>query len=307
MRIEVPGGKYVVAVSGGVDSVVLLDLLRLYPGVKVTVAHFDHGIRDDSHLDRAHVAELARRYRLPFVYDKGRLGANASEADARTARYEFLNKVRLSTESDALVTAHHENDVLETAIINLLRGTGRKGLSSLTNGEGIIRPLLEVPKSEIIDYAQRHGLVWREDSTNMNTKYLRNRVRLGMVPNWSEQDKRQLLDLSHNMRGLNQEIDEIIHDATSSAAFREGNSDIGDPSSVNSLNREWFILLPHAVSREVIASWLRDQGLREFDRNTIERLTTAAKTAANGKVIDVVKGYHMHIGSDHLALVSLER
>src|SRR6476469_10942255 len=166
MRIEIPGGKYVVAVSGGVDSVVLLDLLRLYPGVKVTVAHFDHGIREDSHLDRAYVAELAKRYRLPFVYDKGQLGPDASEAEARRARYDFLSKVQQKTGSDALVTAHHENDVLETAIINLLRGTGRKGLSSLTNGEGIIRPLLDVPKSEIIDYAKRHGLQWREDSTN---------------------------------------------------------------------------------------------------------------------------------------------
>lgn len=303
MRIEIPGGKYVVAVSGGVDSVVLLDLLRMYPGVKVTVAHFDHGIRTDSHLDRAHVAALARRYGLPFVYDKGQLGPGASEAEARRARYEFLTKVQESTRSDALVTAHHENDVLETAIINLLRGTGRKGLSSLTNGEGIIRPLLEVPKSEIIDYARRHGLVWREDGTNKNTKYLRNRIRLDMVPNWSEQDKRQLLDISLNMRGLNQEIDSLITDVTApskSDTFR-------GQTSGSSLNREWFILLPHNVSREVLAGWLRSRGVREFDRTTLERLTVAAKTAANGKAIDVVKGYHMHVGRDDLALKSLER
>jgi tRNA(Ile)-lysidine synthase len=193
MKMQVEPGKYVVAVSGGVDSVVLLDLLRMYPGVRVVVAHFDHGIRDDSHLDRAHVQALARRYRVPFVYDKGRLGAGASEADARTARYDFLRKAQAASEADAIVTAHHQDDVLETAIINLLRGTGRKGLSSLTSGEGIIRPLLDVPKSEIIDYAKRHRLQWREDSTNLSTDILRNRVRHELLPNWSAHDKHRLL------------------------------------------------------------------------------------------------------------------
>jgi tRNA(Ile)-lysidine synthase len=290
MRIEIPGGKYVVAVSGGVDSVVLLDLLRMYPGVKLTVAHFDHGIRDDSHLDRAHVEELARRYRLPYVYDKGELGPGASEAEARQARYEFLKRVREMVEADAVVTAHHENDVLETAIINLLRGTGRKGLSSLTNGEGIIRPLLEVPKSEIIDYAQRHGLVWREDSTNTDMHFLRNRIRQEVLPNWSDQDKQSLLAVSRRMRSLNQEIDALIGEKI------RGN-----------LERDWFILLPHNVSREVMAAWLRHHNVRDFDRSTLERLTVTGKTASHGKAIDVVKGYSMHVGADDLALKHHER
>jgi tRNA(Ile)-lysidine synthetase-like protein len=237
MKIQVEPGKYVVAVSGGVDSVVLLDLLRMYPGVHVVVAHFDHGIRDDSHLDRAHVQTLAQRYQLPFVYDKGRLGPGASEADARTARYDFLRKAQVASSADAIITAHHQDDVLETAIINLLRGTGRKGLSSLTSGEGIIRPLLEVPKSEIIDYAKRHRLQYTQ----------------------------------------------------------------GD------LDREWFILLPHAVSREVMASWLRGRNIRDFDRHALERLTVAGKTAEHGKVIDIVRGHKMKVGMQHLALEHPER
>ncbi|MBC7581677.1 tRNA lysidine(34) synthetase TilS [Aeromicrobium sp.] len=300
MKIDMPGGKYVVAVSGGVDSVVLLDLLRMYPDVKITVAHFDHGIREDSHLDRAHVQQLARRYQLPFVYDKGRLGDGASEAEARQARYAFLAKVRERTQADALVTAHHENDVLETAVINLLRGTGRKGLSSLTSGEGIIRPLLDVPKSEIIDYAQRHGLVWREDSTNGDSKYLRNRIRNDMLPSWSMHDRGRLLAVSRRMRTVNQEIDTLISDVMP----RPGGSSAHEPTA---LNRQWFILLPHNVSREVMASWLRQHGVRDFDRNTLERLTVAAKTATNGKAIDIVKNHSMHVGPDHLALRVRER
>lgn len=290
MKIDVGAGKYVVAVSGGVDSVVLLDLLRMYPDVKLTVAHFDHGIRDDSHLDRAHVESLAKRYRLPFVFDKGRLGAGASEAEAREARYKFLDNVKTKTGAHAVVTAHHQDDVLETAIINLLRGTGRKGLSSLTNGEGIIRPLLDVPKSEIIDYAKRHGLEWREDSTNTNTDYLRNRIRHELLPSWNDHDKQRLLDVSRQMRRVNQEIDAIM------GQNLQGN-----------IQREWFVLLPHNVSREVIASWLRHHTIREFSHDTLERLTIAAKVAEPGKAIDVVKGYRMLVGKQDLALKHDER
>lgn len=290
MKIEVEPGKYVIAVSGGVDSIVLLDLLRMYPGVKLTVAHFDHGIRDDSHLDKRHVERLARRYKLPFVYDAGRLGPGASEADARHARYAFLKKVQASTGAGAIITAHHQDDVLETAIINLLRGTGRKGLSSLTSGEGIIRPLLDVPKTEIIDYAKRHGLAWREDSTNQSQDYLRNRIRHEMLPSWSARDKQSLLDTTRRMRALNAQIDEAI-----------------GPNIQGDLERSWFILLPHLMSREIIASWLRYHSIRDFDRHTLERLAIAGKTAEPGKVIDIVNGHRMRVGKRRLALETAER
>lgn len=290
MKIEVEPGKYVIAVSGGVDSAVLLDLLRMYPGVRLTVAHFDHGIRSDSHLDRQHVHALTKRYGLPFVYDKGELGPGASEAEAREARYRFLHTVQSQTGADAIVTAHHQDDLLETAVINMLRGTGRKGLSSLTSGEGIIRPLLDIPKSEIIDYAKRHGLKWREDSTNNDIDYLRNRVRLEMLPLWSAEEKQRLLDVTKRMRLLNAEIDEAI------AASVTGD-----------IARNWFVLLPHMVSREVMAGWLRHHDIRDFDRHTLERLTVAGKTAAPGKAIDIVKGHAMRVSREYLALERAER
>src|SRR4051794_19867846 len=117
-------GSYVVAVSGGVDSMALLHYLQTRPGIKLTVAHFDHGIRDDSPEDRKLAQEVAKSYKLPFVYHEGRLGGEASEATARAARYDFLNKVRRSSQAQAIITAHHQDDLLETAILNMLRGTG---------------------------------------------------------------------------------------------------------------------------------------------------------------------------------------
>src|SRR3990172_5722177 len=132
--VDIKLGTYVVAVSGGVDSVVLLHLLvqkgqraegRGQSKYNFIVAHFDHGIREDSKLDRELVQELAKKYNLPFVYNQGNLGPKASEATARDARYAFLNKVKDSVSAQAIITAHHQDDVLETAIINLLRGTNR--------------------------------------------------------------------------------------------------------------------------------------------------------------------------------------
>lgn len=285
MQFEIPTGKYVVAVSGGVDSVALLDLLRLHPGVKLVVAHYDHGIREDSNEDKRHVQRLAKRYGLPFVYDAGHLGPGASEAEARDARYAFLRRVQRASGADAIVTAHHQDDVLETAVMNLLRGTGRKGLSSLVSGEGIIRPLIDVPKTELIDYAKRHGLTWREDSTNANTDYTRNHIRHNVLSKWSAADKQRLIDLVKTMRQVNQEIDDAL------AGSVQG-----------SLSREWFALLPHTVAREVMAAWLRQHDVRDFDSPMLERLTVAAKVAEPGKAIDIVKGRVMQVGKQDLAL-----
>src|SRR5262249_18822874 len=153
----------VVAVSGGVDSMTLLDVLAKQPDLRLVVAHFDHGIRADSEQDRQLVQAAAERYGLPFVFDMGHLGPATSEAKARRARYDFLRRVQRSSGARAVVTAHHQDDVLETAMLNLLRGTGRRGLTSLNSRPGLERPLLDTPKWKIKDHALSARLNWRED------------------------------------------------------------------------------------------------------------------------------------------------
>jgi tRNA(Ile)-lysidine synthase TilS/MesJ len=96
------------------------------------------------------------------------LGPKTSEAKARDARYKFLEEVKAVNKAKAIVTAHHQDDVLETAILNMLRGTGRRGLTSLQNRKNLIRPLLKFSKAAIKNYAKSHKLKWREDSTNEN-------------------------------------------------------------------------------------------------------------------------------------------
>jgi tRNA(Ile)-lysidine synthase len=293
MKVKLEPGKYVVAVSGGVDSMVLLDLLRQVPGVELVVAHFDHGIRSDSAADRVFVQDTAKSYGLPYGFAEGKLGVNASEAVARNARYVFLRRAMSEHSATAIVTAHHQDDVLETVIINLLRGTGRKGLSSLRSTNDIKRPLLKFSKEQIRQYAEKNKLLWREDSTNQDESYLRNYVRLRLLPRLGTVEKNRLLQIISSAIDTNQQLDNELLRLL--------------PTTNENLQRREIIKLSHAEARELIAAWLRSNGLRDFDRTTLERLVVAAKTAKAGKRVDILRHTSMHIGRTDLALEHIER
>jgi tRNA(Ile)-lysidine synthase len=294
MKVTVPMGHYVVAVSGGVDSMVLLSMLHQIPNLRLTVAHFDHGIREDSLEDRRLVQAAALKYRLPFVYNQGQLGAGASEATARQARYDFLHKVCQAAGAKAIITAHHQDDMLETAIINILRGTGRRGLSALKSHDQLIRPLLTYSKKQLQTYATEHHLEWREDSTNQNQKYLRNYVRSRILSKFTAEQRQKLLQHVEIAAQLNQELESLMA------------TQLHIQPHTHKLDRHWFINLPHNVAREVLASWLR---LRQvtFDRKTLERLVVAAKTYQPHKQADISGNFFMTVSEDYLALASRDR
>lgn len=172
--------KIVVAVSGGVDSVVLLDTLARNPGSlnvepsELVVAHFDHGMRQDSVADARFAQELAAKYGLPFETRREELGG-ASEELARDRRYGFLYEVAEKYEAK-LATAHHLDDLVETVALNIQRGTRWRGLAGMSDSR-IFRPLLKRTKSELESYAVGERLEWCEDETNKQDVYQRNRLR----------------------------------------------------------------------------------------------------------------------------------
>lgn len=284
------------AVSGGVDSVVLLDLLSKQTGITLIVAHFNHGIREDSDLDEVLVAKLASQYNLAFVTERGQLGPDVSEAAAREARYAFLDRVLHAHQADAIITAHHEDDMLETAIINVLRGTGRKGLSSLQSHEHLLRPLLHETKESIYTYARQHHLEWREDSTNADEKYLRNYVRHTILTKFTDAQREHLLALISKAKHLNDTIDDLLN--------KELHIDI----SKDAISRHWFIMLSHSVAREVLLGWLRtrNNGMT-LDRKTLEYIVIQAKTLAPGQRISVTKDLEIEVGKERLALKRRDR
>jgi tRNA(Ile)-lysidine synthase len=294
MQIAIEPGTYVVAVSGGVDSMVLLDLLHGQKDIEVVVAHFDHGIREDSAEDRQLVQSVAAELGLPFVYADGHLGKQTSEATARQARYDFLRATAREYGAQAIITAHHQDDMLETAVINLLRGTNRRGLSSLKSGGDIVRPLLTYSKAELRQYARAHNLKWREDSTNQDKRYLRNYIRYQLLARFTEADRQRLIQVLADSAKHNQEL-EVLLDTQLVVLEQDG-----------SLNRQQLTHLPHAIAREIIATWLRKHGVT-FDKTTLERLVVAAKTSQPGNRIDVVAGWQMQVSKTTLALRHPER
>jgi tRNA(Ile)-lysidine synthase len=295
LPVDLYPGRYVVAVSGGVDSVVLLHLLRNHPEHRLTVAHFDHGIRPESADDERFVRDLAQIYRMPYVFKRASLGPEASEAQAREARYDFLQAIRAAAGADAVLTAHHQDDVLETAIHNIIRGTGRRGLTSLKSTDIIKRPLLGIPKADILEYALRNNLQWREDSTNAQDIYTRNYIRHHLLPRLGSQGREKLLNLIHDASLRNAEIDEsILHN-------------LEQLSENNKIKRVPFIMLTHAVAREVMAAWLRQNGLPNIDSKMLERLVRAGKTFKPTKLVHAGSHWGMEVGKDFLALVQIER
>jgi tRNA(Ile)-lysidine synthase len=185
------GDPVVVAVSGGADSVCLLDVLaRLAPAMDLAlvVAHFDHGLRgeeDDS--ETRFVLGLAEERGAAFDTEKAAStldGEGGREARAREARYAFLERVRQRHGARRVATAHTLDDQAETVLMRLLRGTGPSGLSAIppVREPGIVRPLIRVRRREVEAYLEARGLPWRTDPTNLQAGPLRNRIRLELLP-----------------------------------------------------------------------------------------------------------------------------
>lgn len=204
--------KYILAVSGGIDSVVLLDMMSKLPSHQLVVAHFDHGIRPDSHRDAEFVRTLAKKYGHDFELAREELGANASEDLARRRRYKFLRQLSKKYQAP-IVTAHHADDVVETIAINHVRGTGWRGLAVLDSD--IVRPLLDKTKAELKDYAKKQGLTWREDSTNASDAYLRNRIRR-KLDKIEPAEKQKIHTLRQHQlklkRDIEQEVKQLVGD-----------------------------------------------------------------------------------------------
>ena len=187
--------KIIAAVSGGADSVVLLDLLAKEQeafGMTVVVAHFNHQLRGaESEGDEQLVAQRARHYGFEFYVERAntaeysrytRLGIQEA---ARKLRYEFFDKLLISSGFDKIATAHNADDNAETILLNLFRGAGVQGLSGIPlyrDDRKIIRPLLFAQRDEIEEYANVEGLEFRTDSSNLKDHYTRNFLRHNILP-----------------------------------------------------------------------------------------------------------------------------
>lgn len=176
-------------VSGGVDSVVMCELFYS-AGLPFAIAHCNFQLRaTESDEDELFVKQLASHYNVPFHHTRFETEAFAkknkfsTQVAARELRYEWFEKIRIQHRYHFIATAHHQGDIIETFFINLIRGTGISGLRSIVPKQGkIIRPLLFAAKKDILAYAEKNKINYREDSSNVSDKYLRNKIRHHLIP-----------------------------------------------------------------------------------------------------------------------------
>ncbi|MDD3364264.1 MAG: tRNA lysidine(34) synthetase TilS [Syntrophomonas sp.] len=187
-----PGERVIVGVSGGPDSMALLHILKnLAPSLhcEVLAAHLNHGLRAEAGAEELFVKEKCRAWgitcysRSVSVAELARVQKTTLEDTGRNARYQYFNELRELTGAERIATAHHYDDVAETVLLHLLRGSGIKGLRGILPRSGnLIRPLLMVSKEELLNYLQAREIDYCLDKSNDDSVYLRNRIRHGLIP-----------------------------------------------------------------------------------------------------------------------------
>lgn len=200
------GDAVLVALSGGADSVCLLDALcqmRKELGVTVGAAHLNHMIRGrEADRDEAYAAEVCTKLGVPFYAERvdvpelSKKDGISEEAAGRKARYDFFKRLCSAHGYTKIATAHNRNDKAETVIMRILRGTGIDGLTAIKykREDGVIRPLLDVVRCDIEKYCEENNLLYCTDSTNSDTEYTRNRVREKLIPFLEENFNPSIID-----------------------------------------------------------------------------------------------------------------
>ena len=244
---------FLIAVSGGVDSMVLLNLFENL-NLKFQVAHVNYHFRgEDSNLDQKLVENYCENHGLKFhlknISEEEKSGMKSLQNWARNIRYDFFFKILKQENLDFIVTAHHLSDELETFLINLSRGSGIKGLSGIPRNENkILRPLLNFSKTEIYDFAKENNLEFREDQSNEKDDYLRNKIRNQLTPKILEIFPDFLIQFQESLNHLNS-ANRFFQDEIEKA-FQE--IIINENDAEFTLNKEKLFSKPKTLMIEII-------------------------------------------------------
>ena len=310
-----PGGAVVVGVSGGADSVALLDvLIRLAAPLRLTVqaAHLDHRLRPDSGEDAALVADLAGRLGVAVTLGQADVAGYAEAAGlsleeaARRLRYAFLGAVARRVGADRVAVAHHLQDQAETVLLNLVRGAGLAGLRGMTglaplppapddvwsggwlsgvelSDEGpavrVARPFLQFPHSDILAYVAERGLPWREDPSNRDPRFTRNRVRHAVLPLLATLNPAIVETLGRLARRLGDDLAYLEAQADELWTYTVRPVGDGLELDLNMLTQQ-----PLALQRQLVRLAVDSlRGLRDVSADHIEAVVQLAHTGQTGE------------------------
>jgi len=309
-----PSRSLVVGVSGGADSVSLLDIL-IKLDWKVLAAHFDHHIRAESTRDAQFVRHLSENYQVPFLHGEAEPGSLMNkpglsvEAAAREARYRFLFHQAQMHEAQAVVVAHTADDQVETVLLHLLRGSGLDGLAAM-NARGVVdawsktiplvRPMLDVWRSQVEAYCRKNHLQFVQDQTNQDVIYLRNRVRLELIP--------MMEQINPQIKGGLQRLSTLIADDVNEL---DGLCEKTWPDLFMKSGEGWIELklpkinqLTPALQRRIIRkAWMQLKGeLDDVDFETIERARHLIEKPTRSKRIQLSHGLWLMLAGQTVIL-----
>ena len=305
----IKAGRYLIGLSGGADSVALL--MTLLPDIRdgriaAEAVHVNHGLRGtESDDDEKFCRELCEREGVPLTVYRADLQGKTDEDSARKARYGFFREKYKAFKADGLILAHHADDQAETFLMRLTRGAGPEGLECMREDETvedirILRPMLRIRREEIRAALTEDGTGWREDSTNTDTAYLRNKVRQELIPAL-EAISESAVDKICRTAGMIAADNDVL-DAAAEKLLREN-------AKGSILNAASITAEPEAVRRRVLRKWWNAEGpVLE------EHALSAAQTEALTALLDVTKGkinlpggvYAVRTGK-HLILRSSEK
>ncbi len=291
----VPRSAPVVAgVSGGIDSVVLLDLLRRAEFRELVVAHYHHGLRGrEADRDAEFVRALAAASGVKFVLGRGQTRARAArqkesvEEAGRELRRAFFLRTAEKHGARFVFLAHHAGDAAETMLFHLARGGGRRGLGSLRGesplpeGAFIVRPLLGFTRAEIVAYAAARKIRWREDKSNRSREHTRNRLRHDVIPALARAVGHDPVPVMARAGEIFAAEDEWME---SLVAVEAGRAQL----EVRALRQK-----PAAHQRRLLRAWLRGHTGGEVDFDTVERARKVALSAGHPAKTNLPRGHHL--------------
>lgn len=287
--------RYLVGVSGGRDSVALLHLLLEHGYRRSIVCHLDHGLRGrSSDADARFVERLCNRHHLSCEIGATDVRAFAAEKKlsietaARAARYAFFASVARRRRCRTIFLGHHADDLVETFLINLFRGSGTAGLSSLRDVSTLqigstelklIRPLLTVWRSEIDQYIEAHALKFREDASNRNLGPLRNRIRHRVIP--------------YLEKIFGRSIRRSLWRAATIAADENAWMNKLLPEIAPDLSVQILRAQPIAAQRRILHAWLRQHEVSDIGFDLVERIRALLETNAAGAKTNLPGNRHV--------------
>ena len=267
------GNKLLLAVSGGIDSMVLMRLC-IEMKMDISVAHCNFSLRgDESDADEDFVKSQTDKLQIPIFIQKfdtkkiAEKEKSSIQVVARNLRYEWFNTLLINNDYDYILTAHHLDDSLETFLINFTRGSGLNGLTGIPQQNvSIVRPLLPFSRTEIEIFANENKVEWREDSSNASDKYLRNKLRHDVIPMLKELNPSLLHSFENTISNL-QQAQSLVDDA-SRIVYRKV---VTDTNFQKRINLTELIQLPNYNA--YLYQWLEPLGFSDWE--SINDLATA--------------------------------